>query len=99
MPVNDGIVISYKLSKYDSPKKKKIKVSSYYKDIDLLNEWLDSHTRNIYKEQVIKSIEEFREAHSELKDKEKAKLYQKNQKIAKILKIPQSPNIILSIFM
>lgn len=87
MPVNDGIVISYKLSKYDSPKMKKIKVSSYYKDIDLLNEWLDSHTRNIYKEQVIKSIEEFREAHSELKDKEKAKLYQKNQKIAKILKI------------
>ncbi len=87
MPVNDGIVISYKLYNNNSPKVKEIKVSSYFKNIDLLYEWLDSHARNIYKEQVIKSIEEFREAHSELKDKEKAKLYQKNQKIAKILKI------------
>lgn len=51
-----------------------------------LNEWLDSHTHNLYAELIAQSIKEFAESHDELSDDEKSRLLQKTYMIARILK-------------
>lgn len=87
LPSSNGISISYTALKYNFPKIKTFIVSRYFKDLNLLYDWLDSHTRNIYAEEVTKSLEEFKNAHSELEDEEKGKLFIKNRKITKLLNI------------
>ncbi|MGF7109261.1 hypothetical protein [Treponema pedis] len=81
-----GISISYKTLIGGIEKIKSFTVSIYFQNLQSLNEWLDSHTHDLYAEQVAQSIKEFTESHYELSDDEKCILLQKTYMIARILK-------------
>ena len=81
-----GISISYKTLIGGIEKIKSFRVSIYFQNLQSLNEWLDSHTHNLYVEQVTQFIKEFAESHDELSDDEKSRLLQKTYMIARILK-------------
>ncbi|MBM7024100.1 hypothetical protein [Treponema sp. Marseille-Q4523] len=81
-----GISISYKTVINDGEKIKSLTVSAYFQNLQLLNEWLDSHTYNLYVEQVTQSVKEFTDSHCELSDDEKSRLFQKIHMVARILK-------------
>jgi len=81
-----GISISYKTLIGGIEKIKSFRVSIYFQNLQSLNEWLDSHTHNLYVEQVAQFIKEFAESHDELSDDEKSRLLQKTYMIARILK-------------
>ena len=81
-----GISISYKTLIGGMEKIKSFTVSIYFQNLQSLNEWLDSHTHNLYVEQVAQFIKEFAESHDELSDDEKSRLLQKTYMIARILK-------------
>ena len=81
-----GISISYKTLIGGIEKIKSFTVSIYFQNLQSLNEWLDSHTHNLYVEQVAQFIKEFAESHDELSDDEKSRLLQKTYMIARILK-------------
>ena len=83
---DNGISISYKKVIKGEEKVKSFTVSNYFQNLQSLYEWLDSHARNFYKEQLTQSFEEFNEAHSELTNHEKNKFLQKAYFLAKILK-------------
>ena len=82
----NGVTIKYITQIKGIEKVKKINISNTVKDLNLLVEWLDAHTKNLNAEQIIESIDEFKDAHSELSDDEKGKLFEKLHRVAKILK-------------
>lgn len=85
--LNDrGISISYKVFINSIEKTKTLTLSRYYKDLPLLHEWLDSHTTNLYIEEWEKSIEDFRKSHEEISDEEKVQVFERVNRVAKILK-------------
>lgn len=81
-----GISILYKTLIRGIEKVKLFTVSIYFQNLQSLNEWLDSHTHNLYAELIAQSIKEFAESHDELSDDEKSRLLQKTYMIARILK-------------
>lgn len=83
---DNGISISYQKRINDEEKVKSFIVSKDFQNLQSLYEWLDSHVRNLNKEQLSQSIDEFNESHSELTDDEKGKLLHKTYLFAKILK-------------
>ena len=83
---DNGISISYRKLIKDEEKVKSFIVSNYYQNLQSLYEWLDSHARNLNKEQLTQSFDEFNESHPELTNDEKNKLLKKTYLFAKILK-------------
>ena len=86
LTTQNGISIKYKTVINGTEKIKSFTVSTDFQNLQSLNEWLDSHTHNLYAEQITQSVKEFSESHSELSDDEKGKLLQKTHMIARILK-------------